>query len=301
MHRRAFASVSFVLASLGGAQAGAPGAAPPPVSAPAADAPHAAAFELPCTGYAAGLRGAGNFGAWIAKDSPFAGSYHLDEDVWLPAGTEVRSVADGVVRYSDWSRTWTDDRGRTHWNLGNVIVVEHALAPQQDGMTAVCSLYVHLGARRLVAAGDRVAAGQPLGRIGADRSEENGRYPAHLHFGLHRGPYVQIPPAWRRGLETEARTTGIAVGGGPPVRGEIELSLQSATTVLVKSRRDSASPDRADGDRASVLLSLLVGASEPDPKPADIMAWCAGYGDKLTVDEWLCPSRWIAAHRAPAK
>src|SRR5262245_2457236 len=283
MQRRAFAPVLLALAPAAGAQStGAPGAPP-----------RAVAFELPCTGYVAGLRGAGNFGAWIAKDSPFAGSYHLGEDVWLPAGTEVRSVADGVVRYSDWSRTWTDDHGRTHWNLGNVIVIEHALAPPIDGKTgdglpAVCSFYVHLGARRLVAAGDRVTAGQAIGRIGADRSEENGRYPAHLHFGLHRGPYVQIPPAWRRELENEARTTGIAVGGGAPVRGEIELSLQSATTVLVKARRDGQ----------SVLLSLLVGASEPDPKPADIMAWCAGYGDRLTVDEWLCPSRWIAAHRA---
>src|SRR5215831_2225005 len=90
----------------------------PAAGAQTTGAPRAVAFELPCTGYVAGLRGAGNFGAWIAKDSPFAGSYHLGEDVWLPVGTEVRSVADGVVRYSDWSRTWTDDHGHTHWNLG---------------------------------------------------------------------------------------------------------------------------------------------------------------------------------------
>jgi hypothetical protein len=29
------------------------------------------------------------------------------------------------------------------------------------------------------------------------------------------------------------------------------------------------------------------------------MAWCEGYGSRDTVDEWLCPSQWIAAHGPP--
>ena len=149
---------------------------------PAGSAP---GFVLPCEAYAKGLRRGGNFGVHVdAKSSPFHDSWHLAEDVWLPAGTPVRAVADGVVRYSAFSPTWTDAQGATHWNLGNVIVVEHPLAPAVDGMDAVCSFYVHLAADRRVQVGERVVRGQVLGRIGADRSEENGRYPAHLHINL---------------------------------------------------------------------------------------------------------------------
>jgi murein DD-endopeptidase MepM/ murein hydrolase activator NlpD len=271
--------------------AAAAGRCPAQNDAPApAPAPKPLPFELPCDGYRAGLRGKGNFGVLVAgRDSPFAGSYHLAEDVWLPAGTEVRSVADGIVRYSDFSPSWKDQAGHMHWNLGNVIVLEHALTPPIDGLDAVCSFYVHLGADRRVATGDVVRRGQVLGRIGKDRSEENGLYPAHLHFGLHRGPYLQIPPAWRRELETTARTTGIAAGDGPPLRGEIEMRMHDETTVLVQAK--------AGGAR--ILLSLLVGSTAPGKKPADIMAWCEGYGSRDTVDEWLCPSQWIAAHGPP--
>jgi len=246
-------------------------------------------FELPCDAYARGLRGKGNFGVLVtARGSPFTGSYHLAEDVWLPAGTVVKSVADGVVRYSDFSPTWSDDQGRVHWNLGNVIVIEHPLEPAEDGLSAVCSFYVHLSSGRKVAVGDKVKRGQVIGAIGADRSEENGRYPAHLHFGLHRGPYVQIPPAWKGRLREEARTTGIPLGGGRVLRGEIVVERHGETDVLVTSK---------DG-RDKMILSLLVGSTSPGYKPRDIMAWCEGYGDKATVDEWLRPSAWIEAHGA---
>src|SRR5262245_56390748 len=134
--------------------------------ASAAPAPRPRSFTLPCDGYVQGLRGRGNFGAQItAVDSPFAGAWHLAGDGWPPAGTAARSVADGVVRSSAFSPSWQDGAGRMHWNLGNVIVVEHALDPPIDGETAVCSLYVHLAADRRVAAGDTVQRGQLLGRI----------------------------------------------------------------------------------------------------------------------------------------
>ncbi|HEX5135719.1 MAG TPA: M23 family metallopeptidase [Planctomycetota bacterium] len=261
-----------------------------PAPAGGADAPASrTAFGLPCEAYARGLRGKGNFGVHVtAAGSPFTGSYHLAEDVWLPARTVVRSVADGVVRYSDFSPTWSDDRGRMHWNLGNVIVIEHPLEPAEDGLSEVCSFYVHLSSDRKVAAGDKVKRGQVIGAIGADRSEENGRYPAHLHFGLHKGPYVQIPPAWKRRLQEEARTTGIPLGPERVLRGEIAVERHGETDVLVTSK---------DG-KEKMILSLLVGSTSPGYKPRDIMAWCEGYGDKGTVDEWLRPSAWIEAHRA---
>ncbi len=254
-------------------------------AAPAPASPRSAGFDWPVANYRIGLRGQGNFGTLITrKDSPFVGSYHLAEDVWLPAGTAVRSVADGVVRYSDFSPSWKDEAGRMHWNLGNVIVIEHELNPVVDGLTHVCSVHVHLGADRKVKVGDTVRKGDVIGAIGRDTSEENGLYPAHLHFGLHKGPYVQVSPAWRRQLEAEAKTTGIVIGPDKVLRGEIEIVRQGDDSVLVKSRTDGA----------KMILSLLVGSTAPKDKPADIMGWCQGYGDKGTVEEWLSPSRWIA-------
>lgn len=246
-------------------------------------------FVEPCAKYASGLRSGGNFGAYVdSKGSPFAGSWHLAEDVWLPPGTDVRAIGDGVVRYSDFSPTWTDAKGGVHWNFGNVIVIEHALQPPIDGLDAICSLYVHLAADRRVKVGDRVTRGQVIGRIGADKSEENGRYPAHLHFGIHRGPYIQIPPAFERDLRRSAASEAGLSAGGVVLRGELEIRINGETSVLVTSVET----------KKSFLLSLLVGSTAPRDPPPDIMCWCEGYGAKETLDEWLKPSKFLPQHAA---
>jgi murein DD-endopeptidase MepM/ murein hydrolase activator NlpD len=246
-------------------------------------------FTWPCDDYAKGVHGK-SFGVHVTrKGSPFHDSWHLAEDVWSPPGTEVRAVADGVVRYSAFSPTWTDDTGFVHWNLGNVIVIEHPLDPPErvgDGeLGAVCSFYVHLAADRRVAVGERVARGQPIGRIGADRSDENGRYPAHLHFGLHRGPYVQIPPSLVRELADAARSKDGLRFGDQVLRGELELRLSGETSVLVTAKQGGE----------SVLFSLLAGSTAPIDPPPDIMTWCAGYGARETLDEWIEPSSFLRA------
>jgi murein DD-endopeptidase MepM/ murein hydrolase activator NlpD len=247
------------------------------------------AFAYPCATYARGLRNGGNFGLHVVtKGSPFYDSWHLAEDVWLPAGTDVCSIADGVVRYSAFSPTWTDAKQFVHWNLGNVIVVEHPLEPALDGLDAICSIYVHLAADRRVKVGDSVVRGQVIGRIGADRSEENGRYPAHLHFGIHRGPYVQIPPAFERELrEAAASAQGLSVGSDV-LHGAIELRMNGSDSVLVTSVES----------QAKILLSLLVGSTAPVDPPPDIMCWCEGYGRQTTLAEWLEPSQFLARHAA---
>ncbi|MCB9915091.1 MAG: M23 family metallopeptidase [Planctomycetes bacterium] len=261
----------------------APPAAEPPPPAPLV-------FELPCDGYAKALRGAGNFGAYIdpaRTTSAFAGSWHLAEDVWVKGGTAVRAVADGEVVYSDFSPTWTDDAGRVHWNFGNVIVLEHELSPDEH----ICSVYVHLGADRRVKPGERVARGQVLGTVGAQKSDENGRYPAHLHFGLHRGRYLQIAPAWKRELERDAREYGLpCCPDGRLVKGEIALTLDAPHAQV-----------RVDfvGTHEHTWMSLLTGSTSPGYVPADIAGWCQGYGDEATVAEWLRPSTWIAEHGPP--
>ncbi|MBU4201472.1 MAG: M23 family metallopeptidase [Verrucomicrobia bacterium] len=89
-----------------------------------------------------------------------------------------------------------------HWYLGNVIVIEHKFDRPQDDLEYACSFYVHLGNDRKVKVGDNVVQGQVIGCIGKDKSEENGRYPAHLHFGVHKGPYYHLKIARRRAIFT---------------------------------------------------------------------------------------------------
>jgi hypothetical protein len=269
-------------------------AAAPVVSAPQDEVERAEPrFAWPCDDYVKSVHKK-SFGVHVTrKGSPFYDSWHLAEDAWMPAGTDVRAVADGVVRYSAFSPTWTDGGGFEHKNLGNAIVIEHALEPPErlegsggkDGeeLAAVCSFYVHLAADRRVAVGDRVARGQAIGRIGADRSEENGRYPAHLHFGLHKGPYVQIPPTLVRELGAAARSKDGLRFGEQVLRGELEIRTSGETSVLVTALESGE----------SVLLSLLAGSTAPKDPPPDIMSWCAGYGARETLDEWLEPSRFL--------
>ena len=245
-------------------------------------------FEWPCDDYTANVHGK-SFGVHVTrKGSPFTGSWHLAEDVWKPPGTEVRAIANGVVRYSAFSPTWTDDDGFTHWNLGNVIVVEHALDPPvvrkgREPLDALCSIYVHLAADRRVQAGDQVVRGQPIGRIGKDKSEENGRYPAHLHFGLHEGPYVQISPSLVRELEAAAQSKDGLRFGPTALRGELDIRMAGETSILVTAKESGE----------SAVLSLLVGSTAPKDPPPDIMGWCQGYGEKATLEEWIEPSRFL--------
>jgi murein DD-endopeptidase MepM/ murein hydrolase activator NlpD len=271
------ALIAGVLLSISSAQDGPQGSPPKPPEP---------RFAFPCEGYSRGLeQGKGNFGTHVTnKQSPFAGTWHLAEDVWLEAGTEVRAIADGVVRYSAFSPTWTDARGGVHWNLGNVIVIEHALDPPVDELAAICSFYVHLAADRRVAVGDKVKVGQTIGRIGKGESEENGRYPAHLHFGIHRGPYVQIPPSFEREVRAAAQSKEGYVVGPYVLRGEVTFRLVNEDSVLIK----------ASVGEASALMSLLVGSTAPKDPPPDIMIWCKGYGDEKTVAEWIKPSEFLA-------
>lgn len=250
------------------------------------------AFVFPCDDYEKGLQSGGNFGTYVeSKSSPFHDSWHLAEDVWLPSGTSVRAVADGIVRYSAFSPTWTDGKGGVHWNLGNVIVIEHALVPPEGDHATVCSFYVHLASDRRVGVGDRVTRGMIIGRIGADRSEENGKYPAHLHFGIHRGPYYQIPPAFRRELEKQSASKDGLRLGDLVVKGELTILLHDQTSVTVTSKASGT----------SIIYSLLVGSTAPKDPPPDIMCWCEGYGPKGTLAEWLKPSTFLRERIAAVK
>ena len=102
----------------------------------------------------------------------FYGGYHTGEDWWGPGGRSfglrVYSIGHGTVTYAA-PRGWGGD--------GGTVVVQHVLS---DGST-ILSFYGHLDPSSIVLhAGDCVARGEPVGRIGRPSS------PPHLHFEIRR-------------------------------------------------------------------------------------------------------------------
>ncbi len=93
-------------------------------------------------------------------------------DINAPGGAEVRSVWGGKVSYSDWLP-----------GFGLVVIVDHG-----QGWHTV---YGHLRRSR-VAAGVRVAAGDPLGEVGATGTWDS----PHLHFEVRQGKAPQDPADW---------------------------------------------------------------------------------------------------------
>lgn len=116
-----------------------------------------------------------SYGRYMDLTNPlFADSVHIGDDCgWQRELRTVVSIAPGVVRMVDYIPSW-----------GHIVIVEHTM----DGRP-LCSLYGHLSPMIHVRAGDVVEAGQKIGAIGRGFTVDNGGYFAHLHFGIHRGPY----------------------------------------------------------------------------------------------------------------
>jgi len=117
-------------------------------------------FELPLASPLASLPTGGRFGSRrIFNGEPR--NPHTGADYAATTGTVVRAVADGTVALSE-----------DQYFAGNAVYIDHG-----DGLV---SMSFHLS-ERLVADGDEVARGQPIGKVGA-----TGRVTGpHLHFGLH--------------------------------------------------------------------------------------------------------------------
>lgn len=112
-----------------------------------------------------------------SRNTGFRGMIHVGDDVgWFSDYGVVVACADGQVRQACCESTW-----------GWLVVLEHAT----PGGDRFCSVYAHLSPFLTVRAGDLVQAGQRIGSIGRSFAWENGGYAAHLHFGLHHGPYIQ--------------------------------------------------------------------------------------------------------------
>ena len=108
------------------------------------------------------------------------GIYHLGEDAMGAAGTAVYSIGNGYVKHVG-----------EHTRFGTVILIEHTLSSGAK----IVSLYGHLRSADVATKEGRfVNKGQVVGYLGT--TEENGGWGEHLHFGIHKGAYVDVDRQW---------------------------------------------------------------------------------------------------------
>lgn len=140
---------------------------------------------------------------WIVSN-PFANSYwlgtHTGVDLDLPSNEDARmpvyAVADGTVVYAE--RVFKADGKPSTW--GNLTVISH-----EDG--SWCSRYGHQDGI-LVQKGDKVVAGQEIGRIGRTGGDAGStKFSEHLHFDIS-GPICATyssAPYWPKTKEDALR------------------------------------------------------------------------------------------------
>ncbi|NQV13249.1 MAG: VCBS repeat domain-containing M23 family metallopeptidase [Parcubacteria group bacterium] len=108
------------------------------------------------------------------------GIYHLGEDAAGAAGTAVYSIGNGYIKHIG-----------EHTRFGTVVLIEHTIT----GRGKVVSLYGHLRSPDIkVAEKQFVSKGQLIGYLGT--TGENGGWGEHLHFGIHKGAYVDVDERW---------------------------------------------------------------------------------------------------------
>lgn len=110
---------------------------------------------------------------WYAR-SPLFGkerSVHLGIDVWTEAGAAVHAPLDATIH------SFADNAG--FGNYGPTLILHHEL--QGHGFY---TLYGHLSRNNLKSweKGAAIQRGQSIGNLG--NIEENGEWPAHLHFQI---------------------------------------------------------------------------------------------------------------------
>ena len=110
---------------------------------------------------------------------------HPAVDIAAPEGSELYSIADGVV-----SDTVSDEQDKNFRGLGYLVIVQH---DRQSDSRDTYSLYLHMRDKPCVAKGDKVAAGKTLiGYVG-----HTGRaFGAHVHLEVRHFP-DRLFPAWR--------------------------------------------------------------------------------------------------------
>lgn len=122
------------------------------------------------------------FGALTYNAQPFLATRHLGDDLNgiggynSDLGDPVYAAALGRVVYA----------GVPSLGWGNVVILAHRVRhPHTGELEVIQSMYAHLLEKK-VQFGQVVQRGEVVGTVGT----ADGRYLAHLHFELRRGPYV---------------------------------------------------------------------------------------------------------------
>lgn len=100
-----------------------------------------------------------------------SGAMHRGTDLAKPTGSPIHAAHAGVVRSSGWR----------FGGYGISVVIDHG--------NGVYTHYAHMS-RSLVSVGERVKAGQTIGRVGATGDVTG----PHLHFEVWRGWFAQVAP-----------------------------------------------------------------------------------------------------------
>ena len=150
-------------------------------------------------------------------DAPERRSVHLGIDLFVPQGTPVTAMLDGVVL------TVVDNPDP--YDYGPTVILQHATAP--DGPPFFV-LYGHLSRPTLttVSPGQRVKAGEVVGFIGS--SEVNGGWAPHLH--------VQMM------TDMLGNFSGNFEGAGEPSRIDLWQDICPDPNLLVRLTPESFSP-----------------------------------------------------------
>ncbi len=106
-------------------------------------------------------------------DPPKGEKYHSAEDSFVPAGTPVYAIGNGVIRYSGKMRGY-----------GWLIIIDHPLEN-------VYSLYGHLSRSRWRKKSGEVKKGELIAYIGD--AEECDTMVSHIHFGMRTGQKADYP------------------------------------------------------------------------------------------------------------
>ncbi len=114
------------------------------------------------------------------RNAPCSGcsTNHKGVDMVPGSGTPVVSVADGVVSQSG-----------VQGSYGVIVVVDHVV-----GGVKVSTAYAHLQSGSNISVGQKVSAGQQIGRVGSTGQSTG----AHLHFEVRIGGVFVDPMVWLR-------------------------------------------------------------------------------------------------------
>ncbi len=175
--------------------------------------------------------------------------YHNGIDLAAPLGAAVGAAASGTVTYA----------GRQ--SDGAVVVkIRH-----DNGYS---TLYAHLDPSLAVTVGQRVAAGQSVGRVGVTGVTTG----PHLHFGLYTSAGAAVDPSsWLAAGNMPDPTTLLGPNPRDPsslteVSGSSALARFDAASSLIPYAAEIRSAAIANGIDPSLLASLVAAESSFNPK-----------------------------------